>query len=47
MDYLVSKGVNANRLSAKGYGQEQPLESNDTEEGRQVNRRTELRILSK
>jgi cytochrome c oxidase subunit 2 len=47
LEYLVSKGVPASRLTAKGYGQEQPLESNDTVEGRSKNRRTELRIISK
>ena len=46
-EYLVAKGVSAARMSAKGYGQEQPLESNDSPEGRQANRRTELRIISK
>jgi cytochrome c oxidase subunit 2 len=45
--YLVEKGVSADRLLSKGYGQDQPLESNDTPEGRQKNRRTELRIISK
>lgn len=47
LDYLVGKGVSASRLTAKGYGQDQPLESNDTPDGRQLNRRTELRIISK
>lgn len=46
-EYVVSKGVDSGRLSVKGYGQDQPLESNDTPEGRQKNRRTELRIISK
>ena len=45
--YLIEKGVNTDRLVAKGYGQDQPLGSNDTPEGRQKNRRTELRIISK
>ena len=45
--YLVEKGVSADRLVAKGYGQDQPLDTNDTPEGRQKNRRTELRIISK
>ena len=45
--YLVEKGVSADRLVAKGYGQDQPLETNETPEGRQKNRRTELRIISK
>lgn len=44
--YLVDKGIRADRLVAKGYGATQPLESNETEAGREANRRTELRILS-
>jgi len=47
VDYLVSKGVNSGRLEFKGYGLTQPIASNDTEEGRQENRRTEFKILSK
>ena len=46
-EYLISKGVSPDRMTAKGYGQVQPLESNDTPEGRKKNRRTELRIISK
>lgn len=45
--YLINKGISEGRLLAKGYGQSNPLESNDTPEGRQKNRRTELRIISK
>ena len=44
-DYLINKGVDAGRLSAAGYGESQPIESNDTAEGRKVNRRTELKVL--
>lgn len=44
-NYLVSKGIKANRLTAKGYGASQPVADNNSEEGRQLNRRTELRIL--
>lgn len=40
--YLVEKGVAADRLSAIGYGDEKPVDSNDTEEGRSNNRRVEL-----
>lgn len=47
LKYLVSGGVSASQLSAKGYGQNNPLESNDTPEGRDKNRRTELKIISK
>lgn len=45
MQYLVSKGVNAANLSAKGYGQERPVADNGTEDGRAQNRRVELRIV--
>ncbi|OAV44992.1 OmpA family protein [Lewinella sp. 4G2] len=43
-NYLTANGVDANRLSFEGFGQERPRETNDTEEGRQANRRTELYI---
>jgi outer membrane protein OmpA-like peptidoglycan-associated protein len=39
-DYLISQKIAANRLSFKGYGKQKPVSSNDTEEGRQKNRRT-------
>jgi len=44
MRYLVSKGVNAANLSARGYGQERPIADNATERGRAANRRVELVI---
>ncbi|WP_317899132.1 OmpA family protein [Aurantibacillus circumpalustris] len=47
VDYLIAKGISPSRLIPKGYGESVPLESNDTEEGRQKNRRTEFKILSK
>src|SRR5258706_171660 len=47
VDYLISKGISADRVIAKGYGKTQPVASNDTDEGRQLNRRTEFKILSK
>ncbi len=37
--YLTTKGIAADRMTAKGYGQTQPIASNDTAEGRQQNRR--------
>jgi OOP family OmpA-OmpF porin len=42
MDYLISKGIDKSRLSAKGYGETKPVESNDTDEGRQANRRVQI-----
>lgn len=45
-DYLKSKGIAANRLLIKGYGDTQPVATNDTEEGKQLNRRTTFSILS-
>lgn len=45
-EYLASKGVAANRMSVVGYGQTRPIESNDTPEGQEKNRRTELRIIT-
>ncbi|MBC7173526.1 MAG: OmpA family protein [Polyangiaceae bacterium] len=40
-DYLVSHGVDRGRIEAVGYGDQRPIASNDTEEGRQKNRRIE------
>ena len=45
MRYLVSKGVNAANLTARGYGEERPIADNRTESGRAANRRVELRAL--
>jgi outer membrane protein OmpA-like peptidoglycan-associated protein len=47
VEYLVAKGISNSRLVAKGYGESKPLDKNDTEAGRQNNRRTEFKILSK
>ena len=46
VEYLVSKGVNINRLKYMGYGKSMPVAPNDTEEGRAMNRRVEFKILS-
>lgn len=46
VNYLVSKGINNNRLSFKGFGEAKPIATNDTEEGRALNRRTELTVVS-
>lgn len=42
--YLIGKGVDERRLTAVGYGELEPVASNDTDEGRKANRRVEFRI---
>ncbi|MEO0973110.1 MAG: OmpA family protein, partial [Pseudomonadota bacterium] len=44
-DYLSSRGISSSRLSARGYGESQPIASNDTAEGRAANRRVTLKVL--
>lgn len=46
-DYLVSKGIKADRLEHVGYGKDQPIADNKTEEGRAMNRRTEFIVIGK
>ena len=45
MNYLLINGIAQDRLSCKGYGATRPIQSNDAEEGRAANRRTECRIV--
>jgi len=45
LTFLTTYGISASRLTAKGYGSIQPVTTNATEEGRQKNRRTEIKIL--
>lgn len=45
--YLISHGIGKDRLVAHGYGETKPIDTNDTDEGRQNNRRSEFKILSK
>ena len=45
MEYLTSKGIDAGRLEARGYGESRPVASNDTPEGRARNRRVEFRVI--
>lgn len=45
-DFLSGKGIATDRMNPKGYGETKPIDSNDTEEGRQKNRRTEFQILT-
>lgn len=44
-DYLMARGVAGARIRSQGFGETQPLASNDTEEGRSVNRRVEIKIV--
>ena len=41
-DYLTAHGIDGGRITAIGYGDERPMAPNDTEEGRQKNRRIEV-----
>jgi outer membrane protein OmpA-like peptidoglycan-associated protein len=43
--YLISKGIDAKRLSAMGYGERVPVASNDNDAGRTQNRRVEFRVV--
>lgn len=45
--YLISRGVAADSLTSQGYGETQPVASNQTDEGRAQNRRVEFRILGR
>ncbi len=46
VDYLVNMGIETKRLKAAGYGETQAVADNQSEEGRAMNRRTELKILA-
>lgn len=44
-DYLLKRGVHARKIVAKGYGSADPVAANDSQEGRKLNRRTEIHII--
>jgi outer membrane protein OmpA-like peptidoglycan-associated protein/tetratricopeptide (TPR) repeat protein len=46
VDYLIRNGISNSRLSARGYGETKPVADNKTDEGRAVNRRTEMKVIS-
>lgn len=45
-DFLLAQNIGADRLTSVGYGQTQPIDTNDTDAGREQNRRTEFKILT-
>lgn len=45
-EYLIKNGIPSNRLKYKGYGEDQPIDSNITLEGKQKNRRVEFKIIN-
>ncbi|HWP01436.1 MAG TPA: OmpA family protein [Methylococcus sp.] len=47
VEYLQHKGIDPDRLSARGFGEYQPIASNDTPEGRKKNRRTDIVLIAK
>ncbi len=47
VDYLLEKGISADRLVAKGYGEEKPVADNKTKEGRSKNRRIEFEVIAR
>ncbi len=47
MRYLIDRGVDRDRMTAIGYGEDHPIASNDTESGRQLNRRVSILLKAK
>ena len=45
-NYLIERGINAQRLSTQGFGKTMPIDSNDTPEGRSKNRRVEYQVIA-
>ena len=46
-DRLIQNGIKADRLTFMGYGEEKPIDTNETDAGRQMNRRTEFKVTAK
>ena len=47
VDFLVKNGISSDRLVSKGYGEDKPVATNKTKEGRQQNRRTEFEVIAR
>lgn len=47
VDYVISQGIESYRLTARGYGESRPIDTNDSDEGRANNRRVEFTVLKK
>ncbi|MFW5774354.1 MAG: OmpA family protein, partial [Tangfeifania sp.] len=46
-EYLIAHGIETSRLNAEGYGEKKPVATNETKEGRRLNRRTTIKILGR
>jgi len=46
-NYLIENGISSTRIQSNGYGEKFPVETNETADGRQANRRTEVKIISR
>jgi outer membrane protein OmpA-like peptidoglycan-associated protein len=46
MNYILLNGIDPSRITSKGYGETVPVATNNTDEGRQLNRRVEFKIIS-
>jgi outer membrane protein OmpA-like peptidoglycan-associated protein len=46
VNYLISNGISSSQLISKGFGKSNPIASNELEEGRRLNRRTEMKVVS-
>ena len=45
MEYILLKGIATSRITSQGYGETKPVATNDTDDGRQLNRRVEFKIV--
>ena len=45
VDYLIEKGLNSTRITSYGFGSSQPISTNETIEGQQLNRRVAFKLI--